>query len=163
MNTAGRLLGLSGALLVIGAALAGCDAGGGMYKSSPPKSLYERLGGEPAIKAVCEDFLQRALANPKLNLTRKGTAHEWDPSPRNVERLNKLVVQFVCMATGGPQKYEGRDMKTAHHGMRITEAEFGMAAEDLIASLNKFNVPKSLQDELIALVATTKKDIVEMK
>jgi hemoglobin len=65
------------------------------------------------------------------------------------------------MATGGPNKYEGRAMKPTHAGMGITEAEFRALAGDLIASLDKFKVPQKEKDELITIVASTKKDIVE--
>ena len=129
----------------------------------PTKSLYERLGGEPAIKLVVDDFVARAAADPKVNFTRKGTDKEWQATPENVDKLKKHLVQFISMATGGPSKYEGRSMKAVHTGMKITESEFNAAAADLIAALDKYNVPKREKDELIGIVSTTKGDIVEMK
>jgi len=125
------------------------------------KSLYERLGGEPAITAVVADFVGRAAADPAVNFTRKGTAKEWDATPENVENLKKHLVQFIAMAAGGPQTYEGKEMKTAHAGMGITDAEFDALAGDLKASLVTFNVPQKEQDELLAVVGTTRKEIVE--
>ena len=126
------------------------------------KSLYERLGGEAAITAVIGDFVGRAASDPAVNFVRTGTGKEWDPTPENVEMLKKHLTQFVCAATGGPQIYEGRDMKTVHEGMKITEAEFGAIAADLKASLSTFNVPQKEQDELIGIVATTQDSIVEV-
>ena len=156
------------AIVLLGAGLlAGCAGQGTMDRPSAMKeqdgarSLYERLGGEAALKAVVDDFVGRAAANPKVNFTRKGTAHEWTASGENVARLKAHLVQFISMATGGPHKYEGRAMKPVHAGMGITEAEFGALAGDLIASLDKFKVPQKEKDELIAIVASTKKDIVE--
>src|SRR5207248_6444897 len=84
------------------------------------KSLYERLGGEPAITAVVDDFVGRAAADPKVNFTRKGTAMEWQATPENVSRVKVRLVQFISKTAGGPQKYEGRDMKSVHQAMKIT-------------------------------------------
>jgi hemoglobin len=147
-------------LFLLGCLLAGC-AGGEMKGQASAKTLYERLGGEPAIVAVVDDFVGRAASDPKVNFTRKGTASEWNPSPENVALLKKHLVQFISMATGGPSKYEGRPMKPVHAGMGITDAEFGALAGDLIASLDKFKVPQKEKDELIGIVASTKKEIVE--
>ena len=154
-------------MLLGGGLLAGCaeqgtmDRPAAMTDQDGAKSLYERLGGEAAIKAVVDDFVGRAAANPKVNFTRKGTSAEWSATPENVARLKKHLVQFISMATGGPHKYEGRAMKPVHAGMAITEAEFGALAGDLIASLDMFKVPQKEKDELIAIVGSTKKDIVE--
>jgi hemoglobin len=140
--------------------MAACQ--GNEKKDEPAaKSLYERLGGEPAITAVVDDFVGRAASDPKVNFTRKGTAAEWSATAESVGKLKKHLVQFISMATGGPSKYEGRAMKPVHAGMGITEAEFNALAGDLIASLDKFKVPQKEKDELIAIVASTKKDIVE--
>jgi len=127
------------------------------------KSLYDRLGGEPAVTAVVHDFVGRAAGDPKVNFTRKGTAMEWNATPENVAKLERHLVQFIAANTGGPKAYEGKAMKPLHAGMKITSAEFDAAAADLIASLNKFNVPARERDELVAVVASTKGDIVEVK
>ena len=125
------------------------------------KSLYERLGGEAAITAVVDDFVGRAASDPAVNFTRQGTARPWDATPENVATLKKHLMQFLCMATGGPQTYEGRDMVTVHAGMAITDAEFNAIAADLAASLAAFNVPKKETDELMAIAASTRSQIVE--
>ena len=126
-----------------------------------PKSLYDRLGGEAAIKAVIDDFVARAAGNPKVNFTRKGTDMEWEATPENVKRLKKHLVDLVGMVTGGPQKYEGRSMKETHKGMKITKAEFDALAADLKATLDHFKVPAKEQEELLKIVGSTEKDIVE--
>lgn len=139
----------------------GCESGGRRAGDSRPESLYVRLGGEPAITAVVADFVERSAANPQVNFTRQGTGYAWEATPANVEHLKKRLVQFICVATGGPQKYEGRDMKTVHAGMKISADEFDALAADLAASLDKFNVPEREKDELLAIAASTKPDIVE--
>jgi hemoglobin len=125
------------------------------------KSLYERLGGAPAIEAVIADFVGRAAANPKVNFTRKGTAAEWQATPESVAMLKKHLVDLVGMVTGGPQKYQGRNMKDSHRGMKITDAEFDALAGDLKATLDKFKVPAKEQMELLKIVGSTRGDIVE--
>lgn len=127
------------------------------------KPLYERLGGETAIRAVVEDFVGRASTNPKVNFLRQGKVDANRFANLDVNQLKERLVEFLSKATGGPDKYAGRDMKTTHAGMKITEAEFGALAGDLAASLDKFNVPKKEKDELMAIAASTKKDIVEAK
>lgn len=128
-----------------------------------PPSLYTRLGGEAAIVAVIDDFVGRAAGNPAVNFTRKGTTAEWNATPENVAKLKKALVDLVGQLTGGPQKYAGRDMKTAHRGMMIADAEFTALASDLRASLEKFKVSAMDQDDLMKLVAGTRGDIVEKK
>lgn len=145
-------------------AILGCVAAAALLTGcATQRSLYDRLGGEGAISAVVSDFVDHAAADPKINVTRKGEGREWLPTPENVALLKRRVTEFVCMATGGPQKYTGRDMKETHVGMNISGAEFDQAGGVLKASLDKFRVPKREQDELLAIVGTTRNDIVEKK
>ena len=118
------------------------------------KSLYDRLGGEAAIKAVVGDFAGRVLADTRVN---KKFAKSDAP------RLVKNLTEFVCVATGGPCKYTGQNMKTAHKKMAVTTGEFNALAEDLVTTLNKFNVPQKERDELMGAIAPLAKDIVEKK
>jgi hemoglobin len=137
----------------------------GMVPAVPgaSKSLYERLGGEPAIKAVVDDLVARLAADPKVNVTRKGTNKEWSPTPENVAKLKKNFVDYIGQVTGGPQKYTGKSMKEVHAGMQISLAEFEAAAADLKATLDKFHVPAAEQAELFKIVGSTAPDIVEKK
>jgi hemoglobin len=126
------------------------------------KSLYDRLGGAKAIRAVVDEFVARAAADDaNVNFFRKGTAKEWKPSDEDVEKLKVHLVNQIGSATGGPEKYEGRAMKEIHTGMKISEAQFNALAGHLSAALDKFSVPKAEKDELIGIVASTKGDIVE--
>ncbi|HEY7471624.1 MAG TPA: group 1 truncated hemoglobin [Gemmatimonadota bacterium] len=123
-------------------------------------TLYDRLGGEPAIAAVVDTFVALAAADPALNFTRQGTAHEWEATPENVELLKTRLVQFVGQATGGPQVYEGGDMATVHTGMEITNEEFDMLAGHLGAALDAYSVPDAEKQELFGIVETTRSAIV---
>ena len=124
-------------------------------------SLYDRLGGEPAIAAVVDTFVALAAADTALNFTRKGTAHEWEATPENVELLKTRLVQFVGQATGGPQAYEGGDMATVHTGMEITDEEFDRLGGHLGAALDAYSVPEAEKQELFAIVETTRSAIVQ--
>jgi hemoglobin len=131
--------------------------------SNEPKPLYDRLGGEQTIQVVVEDFVGRASGDPKVNFTRKGTPQQWDPTPDNVDKLKEHLVEYLEAATGGPQGYSGRDMKSVHAGMQITNSEFDAIEADMEASLAKFDVPAQERSEVLAIIEGTRKDIVELK
>jgi len=118
------------------------------------KSLYERLGGQGAIQAVVTKFISNVGGDKRIN----GYFATAD-----LKKLNKLLVEQVCMATGGPCSYSGRDMKTTHKGMKVTDAAFGALVEDLVAALDTFNVPAKEKGELLAILGPMKGDIVEAK
>lgn len=122
--------------------------------SAQEKTLYERLGGQPAVEAVVKDFAGRVLADERVN---KKFAKS------NADRLVKNLIDFVCAATGGPCEYKGLSMKEAHKNMAVTEGEFKALVEDLVATLKKFNVPEKEQNELLGALAGLAKDIVEKK
>ena len=124
---------------------------------APQKSLYQRLGGYDAIAAVTDDFIGR-LAQDK-QLSRFLAGHSKD----SLGKIRQHVVEFLCAATGGPCVYMGRDMKTAHQGMGITEADWKAAVADLTATLEHFKVPEKEKDEVLGAVASLEKDIVEQK
>ncbi len=115
------------------------------------KSLYERLGGKEAIVAVVDDFVGNVVADDRIN---KRFANS------NPVRVKSQMVDFICQGTGGPCKYTGRDMKTGHTGMNITEAEFNALVEDLIKTLDKFKVPAKEKNDLLALLGSMKSDII---
>src|SRR5262245_6689721 len=116
------------------------------------KSLFERLGGKDAISAVVDDFAGNVLADPRIN---KKFAKS-DPA-----RLLANLKDFVCFATGGPCRYTGLDMKTSHKNMGATAGEFTALVEDLVKTLNKFNVGATEQKELLTSLAGLRNDIVE--
>jgi hemoglobin len=122
------------------------------------KSLYDRIGGETAIRSVVDDFVAVAAADPKVNFTRGGA---WKASDSAVTTLKEHLVSFLGQAFGGLQKYSGRSMKAAHHGMGITRAEFDALAADLQGVLEKHKVGKGEVAEIMKIAASTAPDIVE--
>ena len=125
------------------------------------RTLYDRIGGEATIIAIVDDLMARAAADPKVNFTRTGTTRPWQATPDNLARLRTRLIQFLGTATGGPQRYEGEDMRTAHKGMRIAGAEFDAFAEAFKASLETAKVPQKEQKELLEIIESTRGPIVE--
>ena len=136
----------AGALMAAMVLAAGCS--GAMTEK---KSLYDRLGGKPAIQAVVDDFVGNVAADRRIN-QRFANA--------NIPRLKTMLVDQICEATGGPCKYTGQSMKAAHAGMKITDAEFNALVEDLVKSLDKFKVPAQEKSELLSALGGMKGDIV---
>ncbi|MCM2272514.1 MAG: group 1 truncated hemoglobin [candidate division Zixibacteria bacterium] len=124
------------------------------------KSLYERLGGVDAIATVVDDFIERLLVNDILNANPAIKASR-DSRPK--AGLKYHVTALVCSVTGGPEQYTGRSMKDSHKHLNISEAEWQAMAADFKTTLDKFKVPQKEQDELFAIVGTTKADIVTAK
>ena len=120
-------------------------------------SLYDRLGGVYSIATVVDDFIDRLLVNETLNAN-----PAIDKARGTVPKagLKYHVSALVCQATGGPCIYSGRSMKDSHKHLNISEKEWDAMVVDFVATLNDFNVPKKEQDELLAIVASTKGDIV---
>ena len=116
-----------------------------------PASLYQRLGGQPAIHAVVNDFIGNVAADTRIN-------HFF--AKTDIPHLKSMLEQQLCAATGGPCVYHGRDMKTTHSGMKVTEADFNDLVEDLVASLDKFKVPTPEKSELLGALGGMKNDIV---
>ena len=123
--------------------------------SAQERTLYQRLGGYDAIAAVTDDFIGRLVADPQLG--RFFAGHSTDSKMR----IRQLVVDQLCAATGGPCVYKGRDMKTSHAGLGITEAQWSLSVSHLVATLNKFKVGEREQNDLAAALTTLKPDIVE--
>ncbi len=120
-------------------------------KPMAQKSLYERLGGKDAITAVVDDFVGNVAGDRRIN----GFFAKAD-----IPRLKRNLVDQICSATGGPCVYTGKDMRTAHRGMGITDADFNALVEDLTKSLNKFNVPAKEQGELLGILGPLRTQIV---
>ncbi|MGH7799601.1 MAG: group I truncated hemoglobin [Thermodesulfobacteriota bacterium] len=120
--------------------------------NSADKSLYDRLGGKAAISAVVDQFVSNVAADTRVNMAFANT---------DIPHFKQCLVDQICQATGGPCKYTCRSMKDTHAGMGCSSADFNAIVEDLVAALNKFNVPKKEQDELLAILGPLQKDIVE--
>ena len=121
------------------------------------KTLYARLGGYDALAAVSDDFITRLAANKLLGRFVVGLSDD------SKKKLRQHFVEFLCNATGGSCVYMGRDMKTSHTGLGITEEDWKESVKILVETLDKFKVPEKEKDEVLAAVGSLKKDIVEKK
>ena len=116
------------------------------------RSLYDRLGGYDSIQAVVDEAIKNIAHDKRIN---KFFAKA------NIPRLRRQLADQICAGSGGPCIYTGRDMKSAHAGMGIRSRDFNALVQDLGMALNRYKVPAREQKELVALLAPTKKDIVE--
>jgi hemoglobin len=148
--------------LVLTLALAVAACGGGTKKetktggegdqtAADEKSLFDRLGGLPAITKVVEDFVTIVGADDRIN-------HYFANS--DLTKVKALLVEQICGATGGGCEYTGRNMAETHAGMNLTEADFGALVEDLVKALDANNVPEREKGELLAPLAAMHDDIV---
>jgi len=151
------MLVLAGAL-----ALAACGGkakndtagGGGGAGSAAPAggSLYERLGGKDAIAGVVKEFVENQVAkDARINAFFANA---------DIPGFEAKLIDQICQATGGPCKYTGKDMRTAHTGMNVKDSDFNALVEDLTKALDKFKVPDKEKGELLGALAGMKGDVV---
>ena len=119
------------------------------------KTLYERLGGYDAISAVVNDLLPRLESDSRLE-------RFWEH--RDEDKINQekqLLIDFLCANAGGPLLYTGRDNKTSHRGMGVSETDWEKFIGHLNATLDNFQLPTQERSDVIAFIESTRADIVE--
>lgn len=121
----------------------------------PARTLYDRIGGYDAVAAVTDDFLARLEKDDRLGRFFTGFSTD------SKTRIRQHVIDLVCMASGGPCAYVGRDMRTAHAGIGITKEDWARSGELFGQTLEKFAVPEKERAEIGALIAPLEKDIVD--
>ncbi len=117
-------------------------------------TLYERLGGEPGVRKIVNDILDRNLNNPAIG-------HHFQKVDMN--KLKQLVFEFFSMGIGGPHIYTGRDMRTAHINLNITDEDFLRANHDTLLALEDNGVGEAEKNEVIAILDSMKSDVVVVK
>lgn len=118
-------------------------------------SLYQRLGGYDAISAVVDALMARIKQDERLRrfYDHRGTD--------GIQREQQLLVDFLSQSAGGPMIYTGRNLKSSHVGMRLTEEDWNRAMHHLSSTLEAFNVPKAETEELMSFHNNLKWDIVD--
>lgn len=119
------------------------------------RSLYLRLGGYDALAAFVEELMPRLRRDPKVGVYWKGKSLDGQ------RREDKLLVDFLGAAFGGPVYYAGRDMKVSHEGLRITEEEWQIVLDHIAATLDTIGVAAAEKAEFLDAAAGLKWDIVE--
>lgn len=118
-----------------------------------PESLYVRLGGAERIAAVVDEALDRHAVNPLLAARFRG---------KDMPRLKQLGTQFFCMGSGGPQKYEGRDLRAAHTGMNASEQELVAAIDDFVAALQSQGIGQAEVNEVVGILYSLKGEVLRV-
>ena len=131
--------------------VAGCAT---TQEAPAPVSLYKQLGGREGIALVVDDFAANVVADERINARFKTL------KPEQVFKFKSNLADQICDATGGPCAYVGRDMKTTHKGMNVTEAEWNATVEALVKALDKNNVPAGAKSALLGALSPMKPDIV---
>lgn len=147
-----RIVGWGLLSLFVGTMLGACASMESKPAAGP--SLYRRLGGREGIALVVDDFAANMTADSRVNIRFK------DTKPAELQKFKSNLADQICEATGGPCSYLGKDMKTAHKDMRITEDEWNATLENLVKALDKNNVQASAKQELLGALGPMKKDIV---
>lgn len=122
-------------------------------------SLYQNLGGKKAIVAVVDEFVGRVAADQRINAFFATTAAD----PKRLASFKRKLVDQICQASGGPCKYKGKNMKAAHAGMGVNDANFNALVEDLVGALDKFKVATTDKNALLGVLGPMQSDIVEKK
>jgi hemoglobin len=123
-------------------------------KAVPQKSLYQRLGGLHGISAVVNKSVDRISADKRVN--------EFFAN-FDISVIRQHFIQLLCVASGGPCKYEGRSMEESHKGLHITNSAFDAVLEDIGFTMKKLKVGDEEQDEVIQLLNSMRKEIVEVR
>jgi len=121
------------------------------FAQAAEKTLFQRLGGKPAITAVISQFVD-------YNNADKMIGKRWDPD--NVDNLKLYLTELVCNATGGGCVYTGQPMDVAHAGLNVTEEEFNRVAGNLVKAVDKFNVPEKEKGELLTIIGSLKDQVI---
>jgi hemoglobin len=124
------------------------------------KTMWDRLGGEVGVARIVDDFVNRAVDNPKVDFFRQ---NKYKLDADHIVKLKHELVEQISEATGGPLKYTGPDMKKVHKGMGIKEAQFDALAADFKKTLEQHKVGADDIKKILNAVDAYRKEIVEPK
>jgi hemoglobin len=139
------------------AVLAISALGGCMFTSPHHETLYDRLGERRGIEALVDTFAANCVSDTRINKYFFAVAS----NPEHLAMFKHNLADQICEAAGGPCVYKGRDMKTAHQGMGISDQDFNALVEDLVKALDKAEVLKADQETLLGILGPMRKEIVE--
>lgn len=122
-------------------------------KKEVQKSVFDKLGGAPAIDAAVDIFYRKVLADARIS-------HFFDTI--DMENQHKKQKAFLTMAFGGPNNYSGKDMREAHKHMDLTEEHFGAVAEALVGTLQELGVPQEDIDSVVTIAVSVKDDVLNV-
>ena len=117
-------------------------------------TLYDRLGRRAGITHITRELIKNHLANPLVS-TRYGQIKDMD-------RVERNVIDFFCAGTGGPETYAGKDMLNTHRGMNVSEQEFVSVIDDAMAALQTCGVDTPVRNEVLALLWSMKPEVIRV-
>lgn len=116
------------------------------------RSLYDRLGGATGISAIVDDVIAAHLGNPVVGARFQAV--------KDLGRLRRMATDFFCAGAGGPQKYAGKDMRTAHKGMNVNGQEFEAVVDDIMKVLGRHAIDAKTQKDVLSILSGFKGEIV---
>ncbi|HSZ54533.1 MAG TPA: group 1 truncated hemoglobin [Tepidisphaeraceae bacterium] len=153
------------ACLLVLAIESGCGGSSQPFKNTPQEggqtTLYQRIGGGPAVAAIADQLADRVIADPNVNFARAGHPHTWSPTPGHVAELKTYLAQYIGMICDGPQVYEGRNLLDVHRGMQISESEWYAFMDDLKSVLASSQIAWEDQNEVLRRVGGSRDVIVD--
>jgi hemoglobin len=117
------------------------------------KSLYDRLGGADGIGRIVDDVVAGHLANPLVQTRFQNIDHT---------HLKQMAREFFAAGSGGPEKYTGKDMLTAHKGMNISEQEYLAVMDDILGALDKNGIDQETKKDVLAILYSLKGEIIRV-
>ena len=122
--------------------------------AAAPAGLYQALGEKPGITRLMDDFVNRVVKDPRIG------GHFKDVKPA---ALKESLTDQICQLSGGPCKYEGADMKSAHADMDINKGHFNALVEVLQSAMDAQGIPFAQQNRLLALLAPMHRDVITIR
>lgn len=117
-------------------------------------SLYERLGGAQGISNIVDDVIAAHLNNPVVSTRFQNV--------EDLEHAKKMAREFFAAGSGGPEKYTGKDMRTAHRGMNISEQEYLAVMDDIMGALEKNKIDETTRKDVLAILYSLKGEIIRV-
>lgn len=122
------------------------------------ESLFVRLGGSEGIERIVDEVATRHLENPSIN----ARFRPYLSQPDKLQALKVHLARFLEMGSGGPNRYTGRDMRSAHTGMNISAAEYMAALDDIVAALEAVGVEDGARKDVLAIAWSLKGEIMHL-
>ncbi len=129
-----------------------------METNQNEKSIYERLGGHIGIEAIVDDIIQLHMTNPAV----KARFLPLKDTPQHFAEVRQHLINFLASGSGGPEKYNGRDMPTAHKGMNISQGEYMNVVDDIMKALDKHNIDEQTKKDVLFIAYSLKSSMVNI-
>lgn len=117
-------------------------------------TLYDRLGRRDGITRITRELIKNHLANPLVSNRYSQI--------KDMDRVERNVIDFFCAGSGGPETYAGKDMLNTHRGMNVSEQEFVSVIDDAMAALATCGVEAPVRNEVLAILWSMKAEVIRV-